>query len=65
MSGLPERWWFRQDANDAELKRFDKPEAKKQMRVGNSLQQRRNPSHRGAVLSALLALHIWFPAVLC
>lgn len=33
LRGLPERWWFRADENDAQEKRFSKLESKKQMRV--------------------------------
>ena len=30
---LPERWWFAPHANDAEAKRFQRPESKKDMQA--------------------------------
>ena len=33
MTGLPERWWFRHDENDALQKRFNKHESKAHLKV--------------------------------
>ena len=37
MEGLPERWWFRHDENDAQLKRFTKHENKAHMQASHHL----------------------------
>lgn len=37
MIGLPERWWFRHDENDALQKRFNKHESKAHLKVQKPL----------------------------